>query len=151
MEMVLEVVSYLDVKGKHPEQIKLWTTTAGASMLWCLETVRSSVNIVDKLAIAQRLQFRHMIGLKRRPCGHNRLEPWLDWHIRSLGHARDCFQSNCVSITQVLETKIETGRLIFRDLASHPGPSIFLKEYWPGGAEPGGKTRNCLMTGIGMC
>ena len=43
-----------------------------------------------------------MMGLKRRPVAGGVLEPWLEWHKRSMREARMLAQSPCVSILDKL-------------------------------------------------
>ena len=77
------------------------------SLLWGLETTRdqSHTKAYAKLASCQRMQIAKMLKSKRRPIDDNNIEPWLDYHIRTLRVARDVINRAGVGVIQALRQR----------------------------------------------
>ena len=75
------------------------------SLLWSLETTRGlTLDAKAKILSCQKWMFRKMLRIKRRPnCDGNGLEPWLDFHKRSLSVAGNIINDLGICAVQTLE------------------------------------------------
>jgi hypothetical protein len=86
-------------------RVKFWTKTVAASMLWGLETTRSSVQCNKILQQAQRFQVAKMMGIKRRKYESGALEEWLEWHIRRMREAKRVIRECGVDIVEIMKAR----------------------------------------------
>jgi hypothetical protein len=83
-------------------RLEFWRKTVEKSLLWGLQTTRHTSAYVHRLASTQKMMIRKMIRIKRQPMGRGRLEPWVDWQVRSLRIAADIIGREGMSIGNTL-------------------------------------------------
>ena len=81
-------------------RLAFWSTTVLPSLTWALETTRDQTHTAayQRLASCQRKQVVEMLKCKRKPISPGRLEPWLDYRIRSLRTARLVIQRQQIDV-----------------------------------------------------
>ena len=84
-------------------RIRFWMKTVAASMLWGLETSRSSGECSKLLRQVQRFQVAKMMGLKRRKYESGAIEECLEWHIRRMREAKRVIRECQVDIVEILK------------------------------------------------
>jgi len=71
------------------DRVKFWAKVVLPSLLWGLQTLRAqNQEGISAIRFCQSLQLRKMMKLKRLPTGHDSVEPWLDWQIRTIHKTR---------------------------------------------------------------
>ena len=98
---ILLATSHLSTK------VVFWMKTVYRSLIWGLQTTRKNEYLTGLLSTCQKLMFRKMMRLKRRPIHdengkHVGVEKWLDWQIRSMTKAG----------TEIVNNKVEMGKQI---------------------------------------
>ena len=83
-------------------RLQFWRKTVETSLLWGLQTTRHTSLFVQRLHTTQKYMVRKMMHVKRRPLSPGRLEPWVDWQVRSLREAATAIANNDMIIGQTL-------------------------------------------------
>ena len=86
-------------------RVKFWAKTVAASILWGLETTRSSVVCSKLLRQTQRFHIAKMMGIKRRKYENGVVEEWLEWHIRRMREAKRIIRECDADIVEMLKTR----------------------------------------------
>jgi len=108
-------------------RVTLCVKTVLRSLLWGLQTTRAlKKDAATKLLACQKYMIKRMMKVKRKPmAGTNRLEPWIDYNIRSMRNAGRIIDFYQVSVLHILDkTKREWSSHIARMGTEHRPPHL---------------------------
>ena len=108
-------------------RIQFWAKTVLRSLLWGLQTTRALTREASsRLLACQKYMFRRMAKVKRRPIeGTAELEPWLDFHIRSLRDAGKIIRDhNCSVLVELDKSKNSWLEHVLRMGTYHRDPHL---------------------------
>ena len=75
------------------------------SLTWGIQTLRAPTHAQNiAFAFCQKLMFRKMLRQGRKKIGDS-VEPWLEWHNRTLGIAWEVAVNNGISVEQVMQKR----------------------------------------------
>ena len=91
-------------------KVTFWMKTVYRSLIWGLQTSRKNEFLTGLLSTCQKLMFRKMMRVKRRPVLNEEgskigVENWLDWQIRSMTNAG----------TQILKHDVDMSKLMHKE------------------------------------
>ena len=91
-------------------KLDFFKRTVVRSLMWALASCKSNKDATQKLASAMHQMVRQMMRLKRQPlvdASSNvvALEPWLDWHKRSLDRAKKELETRSLSTQHCLDAE----------------------------------------------
>ena len=102
-------------------RLKFWSKVCEPSLLWGLQTVRAqNKKGLSALQFCQKMQIRKMLKLKRQPVA-GQIEPWLDWHKRTISKAGQICRNFRVDIVDKFHERRQSwgGHLARLGVLSH--------------------------------